>query len=549
MLASLHVRIHRCRRPTVKCTDDASPIQCRNVLLDVKRVLASAQRDASGAAGGVAGSSTWLPCRSAEELARAHHFRVAFGAGRGKFGDGVWCYDVVGEAQSQRLVPAHEVYAALLGHVLSAALGYLREREAGGPAGGGPLVIRAVAITLPDGVGAEIRQGVFSAAEGGLRQGGLGNLGLDGSPPRVVIMPASVGPAVHLALNASSGCADNVHDPFLLVDWGGGGLTAAVYATRSGQLQCLAALTDMSLGAQEVECALMERVAAKTGLDFSASAVARFKMRKAIVSAIRDLTVADSAEIEADNVVHGEDVSCRVSLSEFNDLLAPLIARVLEHVRAALAAVPMTTHDVWRVVMLGGATRMPRFEAELEAMFPANTPGSRTLVAKTLHRESCVVTGAALASLASLKGEWLVNGAAACAELEVPVLAGQRTPQPLPPKGGSTSMDQGREGEGWQERRGSPGAGKPAIVALELEQVRRLLAQRRESALSSPSPALRPQHGAGVAGAAGERGGRGGGAGAKKSEPRAEKRSEKRKGKGGGRERASAGEGAVRVHR
>ena len=506
-------------------------------------MLASAQRDANGAAGGVAGSSTWLPCPSAEELARAHHFQVAFDAGKGEFGGGVWCYDVVGEAQSQRLVAAHEVYTALLGHVLSAAVGYLCDRESGGPGGGGPLVIRAVVVTLPDGVGPEIRQEVFFAAQGGLRQGGLGNLGVDGSLPRVVIMPASVGPAVHLALNASSGCAHSDHDPFLLVDWGGGGMTAAVYATRSGQLQCLAALTDMSLGAQEVECALMQRVAAKTGLDFSASAVARFKMRKAIVSAIRDLTVADSAEIEADNVVHGEDVSCRVSLSEFNDLLAPLIARVLEHVRAALAAVPMTTHDVWRVVMLGGATRMPRFEAELEAMFPANTPGSRTLVEKTLHRESCVVTGAALASLASLKGEWLVKGAAASAELEVPVLPCQRTP----PKG--RSMEQGREG--WQERLGSSGAGQPAIVAVELEQVRRLLAQRRESAFSAPSPALRPQHGAGVAGVAGERGGRGGGAGAaaKKSEPRAEKRSEKRKGKGGGRERASAGEGAVRVHR
>eukprot|EP00277_Geminigera_cryophila_P000481 CAMPEP_0179417538 /NCGR_PEP_ID=MMETSP0799-20121207/7422_1 /TAXON_ID=46947 /ORGANISM="Geminigera cryophila, Strain CCMP2564" /LENGTH=189 /DNA_ID=CAMNT_0021190557 /DNA_START=106 /DNA_END=672 /DNA_ORIENTATION=+ len=183
------------------------------------------------------------------------------------------------------------------------------------------------------------------------------------------------------------GNVENI-EPFLLVDWGGGAFNVAVYDVQLRQLRCLSALTDMSLGGQDIEYSFLLWLQGKTGLEITESRIAKFKVRKSISAAIRDLTVADLAEVEADNLLDGEGISCSVRQSEFNQMLQPLIAKAISHIHRTLAQASLDTRTVRQVVLLGGASRVPKFEAELEALFcePLDVTDTPTVGARARGR-------------------------------------------------------------------------------------------------------------------------------------------------------------------
>jgi len=112
--------------------------------------------------------------------------------------------------------------------------------------------------------------------------------------------------------------------------------------------------------------------------------------------------------------------------------------------------------------------------------------GSRGRVERTLHRETAVVCGAALASLASLRGDWWLGlsgagssdgwGEAGVGPHDIPLLPCQRTPPGS--QGGTPGCGEG--------------AGRRAVWSLDLDAVKACMARKRESAFA---PSVTPKKG------------------------------------------------------
>ncbi|MFT7077701.1 MAG: molecular chaperone DnaK (HSP70), partial [Planctomycetota bacterium] len=66
---------------------------------------------------------------------------------------------------------------------------------------------------------------------------------------------------------------------------------------------------------------------------------------------------------------HGINVRRRVTREEFNAMIAPLVKRSLDCVRAAMADAKLEASEVDEVVLVGGSTRIPLVQSEVEAYF------------------------------------------------------------------------------------------------------------------------------------------------------------------------------------
>jgi len=197
---------------------------CQCVLVEIKRMLACTSLGVEG--GGCDGTSRWLPCRPPEEIAAEQHFRVAPTSGKEEPR-----YLVAG---SQESIAAHQVLAALLAHVLSEAVEFIQQPSvvvgASTPGGKGAtastVAIQTVVLAVPDCISASSRNLYLMGAQLALQECGLAASSPGGGAPAVLLVPDTAGAAIQYALN--QGSLQNL-EGFLLVDWGGGALNAAVY--------------------------------------------------------------------------------------------------------------------------------------------------------------------------------------------------------------------------------------------------------------------------------------------------------------------------------
>jgi Fe-S protein assembly chaperone HscA len=190
---------------------------------------------------------------------------------------------------------------------------------------------------------------------------------------------------------------DKRHDGLIAVyDLGGGTFDISILRVEDGVFQVLATNGDTHLGGDDIDLLLTRRVLAEIDPGVASSASARpaasgfsrtpeaiQEIRKAVIRAKLELSEREETEIVVGSYRK------RITRSEFESLIRPIVDRTLGPCRQALADAELEVSRIDEVVMVGGSTRIPLVRRLVGELF-GRTPHTE------LNPDEVVALGAAV---------------------------------------------------------------------------------------------------------------------------------------------------------
>ena len=160
-------------------------------------------------------------------------------------------------------------------------------------------------------------------------------------------------------------------------DLGGGTFDVSILRLENGIFEVLATSGDTWLGGDDMDRAIADHWLRGLGLtddDLRADKAFAQRLRLAAEKAKRALTEAD--EFSAELIAPGAPAPVPVALTraELEALIEPLVQRTLASCRLAVRDAGIRVEELHAVLLVGGATRVPRVRAAVSAFFgqPAN---------------------------------------------------------------------------------------------------------------------------------------------------------------------------------
>ena len=195
--------------------------------------------------------------------------------------------------------------------------------------------------------------------------------------------PASVSPSPKL------------DQKIVVLDLGGHQFNVTCLSSNKGLYSILSCMDDYKLGGVHFDEILVNHVKQefqrKTKLDVSESRRAIHKLFNACERTKRSLTRQDVAPCSVESLYEGMDYHGSVNRNRFEMMADPLFARCAQVVHSALAEAGLTVENVDQVMLVGGASRMPRFQAKMQSLF-----GESTLFRTDVEPDEAISIGCAI---------------------------------------------------------------------------------------------------------------------------------------------------------
>lgn len=198
-----------------------------------------------------------------------------------------------------------------------------------------------------------------------------------------------------------------------VLDLGGGTFDVCVLDVDDRDFRVLTVDGDRELGGDDFDGVLLDWLleGARTSLGYDPAAgleEERLRCRALLAAAAQetkvDLSDAGEADVDIPNLIDGRHLSLRCTRLEFEQRCAGLLARIDATIRRCLDAKDVAPSSIDRVILAGGATRMPMIRALTRGFFGREPYGD-------INPDECVALGAAvIAASTALPG---VDGAAA----------------------------------------------------------------------------------------------------------------------------------------
>jgi Fe-S protein assembly chaperone HscA len=171
---------------------------------------------------------------------------------------------------------------------------------------------------------------------------------------------------------------DKRHQGLIAVyDLGGGTFDISILKVEDGVFQVLATGGDTHLGGDDIDLLLMHRVLSEVGWSQPAERVQ--EIRKAVIQAKWDLSEREETELNGK----------RLTRTEFETMIRPIVDRTLEPCRQAIVDAGLRADQIDEVVLVGGSTRIPLVKHLVGELF-GKTPHSE------LNPDEVVALGAAV---------------------------------------------------------------------------------------------------------------------------------------------------------
>lgn len=220
---------------------------------------------------------------------------------------------------------------------------------------------------------------------------------------RIINEPTAAALAYGLHNKKSLGGANSdeeiIKSNVVIFDLGGGTFDVSVLTMDSGVFEVKATGGDTHLGGEDFDNAVVDwcftQIEAKHGADVASkvrnSTRAKSRLRRAVEAAKRSLSTTQSVEIEVDSLLGDLDFSTTLTRSKFEELNSSLFTRCIDTVKSVLVDGECELDDVTDVVLVGGSTRVPFLQSELQALF-----SGRIDLCKSVHPDEAVAIGAAV---------------------------------------------------------------------------------------------------------------------------------------------------------
>ncbi|KAJ3066112.1 70-kilodalton heat shock protein [Podochytrium sp. JEL0797] len=209
----------------------------------------------------------------------------------------------------------------------------------------------------------------------------------------------------------------------LVLDLGGHQFNVTLLSANNGLYSVVSSLDDYKLGGSHFDEVLVgyikDEFKRKTKADISGNRRSLAKLRSACEQTKRMLSQKETAPCSVDSLYDGMDFHCSVIRGRFENLAEPLIQRCANLIKQAMKEGGVDAAAVDEVMLVGGSTRIPRFQSVIRSLFPESTS-----VRTDVEPDEAIGNGAATQGgiIAAAEAEG-VDYAAACANKEVVELA------------------------------------------------------------------------------------------------------------------------------
>ncbi len=168
-------------------------------------------------------------------------------------------------------------------------------------------------------------------------------------------------------------------------DFGGGTFDISILKLHEGIFEVVATGGDTHLGGDDIDNLLLtvalDDISGDLKLDLRTNPELIQALRKAVIEAKITLSTAESARLQVP-LPNGQTYLREITRDQFDQLIAPIIARTATPVRQALRDAALDPAHIDEVVMVGGSTRIPAVRELVAGIFA--TPGGTP---KTLHTD------------------------------------------------------------------------------------------------------------------------------------------------------------------
>lgn len=183
----------------------------------------------------------------------------------------------------------------------------------------------------------------------------------------------------------------------MVFDLGGGTFDVSVLEINQDVIEVLATAGNNRLGGDDFDECVSDYLTAEfkkaSGIDISRDPNAMQRIREAAEKAKIELSAAMSTGISLPFLASGRDGAKHLELTltraKFNDLTRHLVEATMVPVKQAMSDAGLTPRDLGKVLLVGGATRMPAVQAAVKE-YTGYEPS------RGINPDECVAVGAAI---------------------------------------------------------------------------------------------------------------------------------------------------------
>ncbi|KAG0224309.1 Hsp70 protein that interacts with Zuo1p [Actinomortierella wolfii] len=262
--------------------------------------------------------------------------------------DGVPAYKIHFKEQ-EHIVTVPEAVTKQLKHVLEEAEAYLGNKVTG--------AVLAVPVYFTDKQRDELRK---AATQAGI------------SVLQIIQEPV----AAALAYNFGQDVAkNNAQDKTaLILDMGATSFDITILNSRGGIYTILETAHDVTIGGESFDLELVKFVAAefkkKTKIDVSENKKAQLKIKTAVEITKKNLSRTTNAPCSVESVAEGMDYHATIPRLRLDLMCSKLYSKCNDLINHALEKAKITAGAIDEILLVGGATRLPKFQSRLRDIFP-----------------------------------------------------------------------------------------------------------------------------------------------------------------------------------
>lgn len=172
-------------------------------------------------------------------------------------------------------------------------------------------------------------------------------------------------------------------------------MSVSVVAFSKGQLNVKATAYETHVGGRDIDYALVQHFAeefkGKYKIDVLSSPKAMFRLQAGCDKVKKILSANAEAPLNVESIMNDVDASSRLNREEYEALIAPVLARIEEPIKQALADSGLTLEQIDAIELVGGCTRIPAVRARIQSVFTGKT------LSTTLNQDEAAARGATFA--------------------------------------------------------------------------------------------------------------------------------------------------------